>query len=130
MNVLLDTCAILWAVADPDKLSDSAREVLTNEATRVCVSPISAAEIARGVERDRIKLDRHWRPWFRHFLTENGWELVPIDLRIVEEAYSLPGDFHQDPADRIIVATARVHTLHIVTGDRRILDYPFVECCR
>jgi PIN domain nuclease of toxin-antitoxin system len=130
MNVLLDTCAIRWAVAEPDRLTDSARTALLKESTRVCVSPISSAELACGVERGRIKLDRHWRLWFRHFLAENGWEILPIDLRIMEEAYSLPGEFHPDPVDRIIVASARVHSLHVATGDSRIRKYPVGECCR
>jgi PIN domain nuclease of toxin-antitoxin system len=57
----------------------------------------------------------------------NGWTVVTIDLIIIQEAYSLPGDFHDDPADRIIVATARSGEFHIVTSDRKILDYPYVK---
>lgn len=57
----------------------------------------------------------------------NGWEIMPIDLDIIEEAFSLPGEFHADPADRIIVATARRHALVTVTADKKILDYPHVN---
>ena len=127
MRVLLDTCAVLWAVSAPDKLSQMARQVLSAEETEPWVSAISSAEIAGACERGQIELDTHWKTWFRKYLQLNQWMCLPIDLAIVEEAYSLPPPFHQDPADRIIVATARIHRLHMVTADRRNLEYPHVE---
>jgi len=57
----------------------------------------------------------------------NGWTCIPIDLPVMQEAYSLPEPFHSDPADRIIVATARVHRCRVVTGDPKILNYPHVQ---
>lgn len=127
MRFILDTCAILWVVANPDKLTSHTRELLSLDSSEVYVSPISAAEIACGVERKRIELDRHWKVWFRYFINQNGWEVAPINLSVTEEAYSLPEDFHQDPADRLIVATARLNALTVVTGDQKILDYPHVD---
>ena len=127
MKVLLDTCAILWAISAPQRLSSQAREILENSATEPFVSTISSAEIACACERGRIELDRHWKTWFRHYLGLNQWECLSIDLAIMEEAYSLPPPFHADPADRIVVATARIHGLCVLTADRRILDYPHVE---
>ena len=53
--------------------------------------------------------------------------MVSVDLPIIEESYSLPEDFHPDPVDRILVATARLHTAALITGDKKILDYPHVE---
>lgn len=127
MDVLLDTCAVLWAVSSPEVLSERARAVLQDPDTRPCVSPVSVAEIACGCERGRIELDRHWKTWFRHYLSVNEWACLPMDLEVVEEAYSLPAPFHADPADRLIVAAARIHGLAVVTGDRKILEYPHVE---
>jgi PIN domain nuclease of toxin-antitoxin system len=127
VRVLLDTCAVVWAVAEPALLSTRAREVLTAADTQACVSPISCAEIACAVERGRLQLDRHWRSWFREFVRRNEWEVVDISLPIAEEAYSLPEPFHRDPADRILVATARTLRCPLMTGDRKILDYPHVE---
>ena len=127
MNVLLDTCAILWAVSAPERLSPHARRILEDSATEVFVSTISSAEIACACERDRIELDRHWKTWFRHYLGLNQWECRSIDLAVMEEAYSLSPPFHPDPADRIVVATARIHGLCVLTADRRILDYPHVD---
>lgn len=129
MNLLLDTCAVLWAVGDPDRLSAVAREALVAEGNTVAVCAISCAEIACGVERGRIELDQHWKTWFRRYVDLNGWTCESADLQVMEEAYSLPPSFHADPADRVIVATARIRGMAVVTGDRRILDYPHVEHC-
>lgn len=127
MRVLLDTCAILWAVGAPQRLSARARAVLKEPETEVFVLAISAAEIACACERRRIALDRHWKAWFRHYVQHNQWECLSIDLAIVEEAYSLPPPFHPDPVDRLLVATARLQGLGLVTGDEKMLEYPHVE---
>jgi len=127
MTVLLDTCTILWAVSDPDRLSPSAFQAISDQHTQILVSAISSAEIACACEHGRIVLDRHWKTWFRDYLDLNDWTCLPIALDVIEEAYSLPPPFHADPADRIIVGTARIEKIPIITGDRRILDYPHVN---
>ena len=127
MRLLLDTCAVIWAVSEPEKLSDNGKRSLSDPEAEVFVSVITCAEIACAVERGRIEIDRHWKSWFRNYTELNGWQIVLIDLGVMEEAYSLPEYSHRDPADRIIVATARKFQLQIVTADRRMLDYPHVE---
>jgi PIN domain nuclease of toxin-antitoxin system len=127
MKVVLDTCALIWAIAEPERLSPTAKTVLTETDTEIYVSPISCAEVACAADRGKIKLDRHWRSWFRHYVEQNGWYVYDIDLSIIEEAYSLPGMFHRDPADRIIVATARRLFSPIVTADKKIIEYPHVD---
>jgi PIN domain nuclease of toxin-antitoxin system len=127
MRILLDTCAILWSILEPEHLGKEAAEILTAETTEVVVSSISCAEIACGVERSRIALDRHWKLWFRHFTRLNGWQVLDIGPSQVEEAYSLPDYTHRDPADRIIVATARLLQCPIVTADSRMRGYPHVQ---
>ena len=127
MKVILDTCALIWAVAEPERLTPSVKNVLTLTDTEIYISPISCAEVACAADRGIIKLDRHWRIWFRHYVEKNGWYMYDINLSIIEEAYSLPGMFHRDPADRIIVATARRLLCPIVTADKKIIEYPHVE---
>lgn len=127
MKLLLDTCAIIWAVSEPADLSAPAANALESVDSRVFVSPISCAEVACLAERDRIRVTPHWRTWFDRAVADNGWMVLDIDLETVQEAYALPGVFHRDPADRLIVATARVKGLHVVTADKRILDYPHVR---
>ena len=65
--------------------------------------------------------------WFEIALAQLGIILISITPKIVVEAQTLPGDFHKDPADRIIVATARVLDTSLVTVDRKILNYSFVK---
>ena len=127
MNILLDTCAVIWAISDPSSLSKRGRRLLEASESKIHVSPISAAEIACAVERGRIQLDWHWRKWFRYYVELNDWQIVDIDLDIIEEAYSLPDAFHADPADRILAATSRTKSLIFLTADKKILSYPHVK---
>ncbi len=126
MNLLLDTCAILFLAIDDPCVRDSTRRSI-REAERIFVSPISSAELACLQERGRIKLPVHWKPWFREAIETNGWGIKPISLKIMEEAYSLPGSFHADPADRILTATARLEDLVLLSTDRKLLDYPHLQ---
>ena len=88
MTVVLDTCAVIWAISGHAQLPDQATRLLEAEETEVCVSAISCAEIAGAAERGRIEIDRHWRLWFRHYVELNGWTVLPIELESVEEAYA------------------------------------------
>jgi PIN domain nuclease of toxin-antitoxin system len=126
MDILLDTCAVVWAAAMPSRLTARARKLLESDDSSIHVSAIAGAEIACAVERGRLALDEHWRRWLHRVLDANGWECLPFGLDVIEEAYSLPGSFHQDPADRILVATARLGRMTIITADAQILEYPHV----
>lgn len=123
---LLDTHVIIWSELEPNKLSGPIKEALTSPAANFCVSATSIAEIACAVERGKLSLARHWKTWFREALEANGWTCLPVTLDIMEEAYSLPGEFHPDPGDRVLVATARVERLTLLTADAKILAYPHV----
>ena len=126
MDELLDTCCLIWAVSEPRSLTNAVVELLEAEDTHVHVSCICCAEIACLAERQRIHLDRHWRLWFDHYVALNGWQVLDVSLDVIQEAWSLPGEFHQDPADRVLVGTARLNRQTLVTGDRKILNYPHV----
>lgn len=127
MKLLLDTCALLHFSLDPDRLSPEAIYRITEPNTEVWCSPISIGELACLQERGRIEITGHWKTWFRTLLQTNGWNLLPITGEIVEEAWSLLEPIHRDPADRILIASARVHRMILITTDRLILDYPHVE---
>lgn len=127
MKILLDTCAIIWSVAMPERLSTQATALLKESDTEVFVSPISCAELACLQDRGRIELDCHWKIWFDRYVQMNEWQLIDISLEIIQDAFSLPSPFHADPADRIITATARTHGLSLATGDKKLIDYPFLD---
>jgi PIN domain nuclease of toxin-antitoxin system len=127
MNIILDTCVIIWTVSNPEKLTADARSILLDHDTRIFISPISCVEIACLAESGEISTVPHWRTWFDNAIADNGWSVLDIDLEIIQEAFSLPGDFHSDPADRFITATARINHMPILTADKKILDYPHVQ---
>lgn len=127
MKYLLDTCALIWLVGDPAKISETTQAKLIDPAALVAVSSISIPELACAAESGRVVFNRHWKRWFRDSTENNGWEVLPVTQEIAEEAYSLPEPFHRDPADRMLVATARVLNYTLVTGDKKILQYPHVE---
>ena len=127
MGILLDTCAVLWSGLETGKLSPKAKQALQAGDERIAVNAVSAAEIACLQIRNRLVLPSHWKTWFRSAIDHNGWTVLPIELAIIEEAYSLPGEFHDDPVDRILVATARLKDLTLITSDQKILAYPHVK---
>lgn len=124
--LLLDTCAVIHISMGSPVLTQEVISRLQG-ADEVFVSAMSASELACLCQRGRLDLGMHWKPWFRKAVALNGWQVLPLTLEIMEEAYSLPEVFHQDPADRMLVATARKHNLTLLTTDRKILEYPHVD---
>lgn len=127
MSLLLDTCALLHVAAAPERFSERARHTLVDPTVEVFVSPLVAGELARLQGEGRLELPLHWKVWLRTRMEENGWNEAPLDLEIVEEAWSLPEPAPADPVDRILVATARRQRLTLVTLDPRLLAYPHVD---
>ncbi|MEO0015201.1 MAG: hypothetical protein RLZZ535_3590 [Cyanobacteriota bacterium] len=126
--IVLDTHIFVWWNQNDFKLTNYHREVIEREREYgLGISTISLIEIARLVSVSRIILPLPIQEWFEIALSQEGVILITITPEIAVETQSLPGDFHKDPADRIIVATARVSDSPIVTVDRKILDYSFVK---
>ena len=96
MKLILDTCAILWAISKSSELSTKAKNHITDISNEIYVSAISCAEIACLSDRNRIELDIHWKLWFRKYVVDlNNWKVFGVDLQIMAEAYSLPGEVHK-----------------------------------
>ena len=127
MNLLLDTCAFIWAISDPDKIPSGVQKILIDPSSVIWFSPITCAEIACLVERKRITLRMHWKTWFDMYTKQNEWSAADINVPIIQDAFSLPGTFHADPADRIMAATARIHDMTLITADPKLIEYPFVK---
>lgn len=125
-GILLDTCALIWLANEPELLTPPQQKALISSSD-IAISSISGTEIAYLQETGRLELDRHWKHWFDHFTTSNNIRILDVSYDMLTEAFSLPAPFHRDPCDRIIVGTARHLSLEIITGDRKINDYPFVD---
>ena len=126
--IVLDTHIWVWWVHGDPSLSASARALIdSSEQTGIAVSAISCWEIAKLVERGRLALPCPVFDWLQQALAYPGVRLVELSPRICAESTQLPGTFHRDPADQIIVATARVLDAPLITADAKILAYPHVK---
>nr|WP_306441266.1 type II toxin-antitoxin system VapC family toxin [Methyloversatilis sp. XJ19-13] len=94
---------------------------------QILVSSMSAWELAMLVERGRVALSMDVASWLDTLSRIDAVQMVPVDSEIAVKSVQLPGDFHKDPADRIIVATARKFAAPLVSADEKIRSYPHVR---
>ena len=123
--LLLDTHAWLWLVQGERQFSTAvlARIEQAAEQARLRVSAMSVWEVAMLEAKGRIVLSLDCHTWVRRALAVPGLGLATLEPDILIDSSRLPGDFHGDPADRIIVATARRLGACLLTRDRKLLDY-------
>jgi PIN domain nuclease of toxin-antitoxin system len=120
--VLLDTHVWIWfREGNPTIEKDAAWIERMAHTGNVLISPISCWEVAQLCSKGRIALQLPCQLWVDTAL--KGARLAPLSPAIAVEANYLPGEFHPDPADRILVATARLMDATLVTRDARILNY-------
>lgn len=133
-NLLLDTHIFLWLLAGSDQLSEKARQSIekcTNNEGQIMISAISIWEIGMLSQKGRIVLKEPALQWVQEALKAPYVKLAPLLPEIAIESCDLPGEFHGDPADRIIVATSRVLNAPLLTKDERIHLYAkdgYLEC--
>ncbi|MCT7958492.1 type II toxin-antitoxin system VapC family toxin [Laspinema palackyanum] len=121
--IILDTHIWIWWVDEHPKLSRQNRELIeANQASGLGVSIISCWEIAKLVEKNRLTFECPLEEWLELALDYPGVQLLQLSLPIILESTRLSG-FHADPSDQIIVATARVSGLSLLTQDQKILNY-------
>jgi PIN domain nuclease of toxin-antitoxin system len=127
--IVLDTHALLWWADNSSELGRKARAAIESERDggQILVSAISAWEIAALAQRERIVLTMDPASWFATLVRIDSVRIVPVDVEIGIKAVGLPGEFHKDPADRIIVATARKFSAPLATKDEKIRAYPHVK---
>ena len=128
MKYLLDTHVWIWAMDDPESLPAGVRAKLFESANLPFgVSAISVWEASRKESLGKLRLSCPIRQWFAAAIREPFVELQPLSVDVAHESNHLPGEFHRDPADQIIVATARLQRLTLITADQRILAYSHVR---
>ncbi len=126
--ILLDTHIWIWWVHGDSALPIEVEASVEMHAEEgLAVSAISCWEVAKLVERRRLELPLDLHQWLEMALTGSRVSLLPLSPEIAAASTMLPGEFHRDPADQIIVATSRVHNLPLVTCDSRIRSYPHVR---
>ncbi len=127
--IVLDTHALVWWVTGDPALSKKARAEIEREQAGgdIIISSISAWEIAMLVERERLLLSMDVGSWLATVAEIDSVRFFPVDVEIAVKSIDLPGEFHKDPADRMIVATARRLAASLVTKDDKIRAYAHVK---
>jgi len=127
VRLLLDTHVWLWAATQAAALGRKTRAALVDQKNERLVSATSVLEIARLSAGGQIILSISTQRWIDESTKDLMLGHLAVTTDVAIEAYSLPIPFHRDPADRLLVATARIHSLVLVTADERILGYHSVR---
>lgn len=129
MKYLLDTHTWVWWNMAAEKLSDTVVRLVqeTEGYDELLISAISFWEFSKLLEKKRIGINCDPLAWLHEALLLPKLRILPLTLNITYLSTVLPHPFHNDPADQIIVASARVEGAIILTKDTRILGYEHVE---
>lgn len=125
-GLLLDTHAWIWyaeGTADRFSLRDIARIDEAREQSRLCVSAVSVWEIGMLHNKRRLTLSAALDAWVERAARLPGFRLLPLSADCALESTRLPGSIHGDPADRFLVAIARIVGLGLMTRDDKIIEY-------
>jgi PIN domain nuclease of toxin-antitoxin system len=126
--ILLDTHTWWWALSEPENLSPLAQQQIEQTPFgHHCIASISLWEFAMMAQRGRIQLTISPQEWLDYALQNARTRVLPLSAEIALDSCNLPGEFHKDPADRLIVATARSYDIVLLTKDQKIRDYEHVK---
>lgn len=124
MRYLLDTHTWIWWNARPQALSKQVSSIIINlDYEELLLSAISVWEFSKLLEKGRLTLSCDGLIWIQEALDMPRLKVVPLTPEISFHSTQLPQPFHDDPADQIIVATARIENATILTCDRSIRSY-------
>jgi PIN domain nuclease of toxin-antitoxin system len=125
--IILDTHIWIWWADNNPRLTQQHREWIQQyQSQGLGVSMISCWEVAKLVENNRLALSLAVDEWLTAALAYPGVQLLNLTIPIIVESTNLTG-FHRDPADQLIVATARIYGCPLLTADSKILAYPDVQ---
>jgi PIN domain nuclease of toxin-antitoxin system len=128
MTHLLDTNAWLRVIARPDELAAAVRALMSQRGILPFgLSAISIWEVTLKVRKGKLDLLPTTERWLQTALNRSVVQVLPIDAAVARLANELPGTFHEDPADRLIAATALHFNLEIITSDVNIRSYNAVR---
>jgi PIN domain nuclease of toxin-antitoxin system len=123
MKLLLDTHIWIWSYLAPHKISSEVTRELTNPGNDRFLPAVSVWEASVLLERKRIQFKRDFGEWFLESKDELSLNEVPVSWAVAHELrFAMPG--YRDPADRFLVATAKVHDFTLVTADERLMKIP------
>jgi len=128
MKYLLDTNIWIWMVEGHQNIPPSILSILLEPGNYpFYISAISVWEVAKKVSIDKLTLSIPVRDWLVQATRKPFIEIIPLSVDIALESTILPGAFHKDPADQIIVASTRQNNMTLLTTDRLIIAYQHVK---
>lgn len=128
MKYLLDTNIWIRMVENPDLVPAQISPIILDVNNYpFYLSAISPWEVAKKVSLNKLNLSIPIRDWLAKAARKPFIEILPLSISISLESTILPGTFHKDPADQIIVASSRRHNMVLLTTDQKIIDYPHVR---
>jgi PIN domain nuclease of toxin-antitoxin system len=129
MKYMLDTHTWIWWHMNPQKLSQKVKRIVgnTDRYDEILLSAISPWEFSKLLEKKKIGISCDPEDWINSALDMPKFRLIPLSPVLAYRSTVLPQPFHSDPADQIIVATAREENATILTKDERILTYKNVR---
>jgi PIN domain nuclease of toxin-antitoxin system len=123
VRLLLDTHIWIWNYTAPEKLTSEVARELMNPHHQRFLSPVSIWEVAILLEKKRVNLREDFGEWFKRSVEDLSLLEAPLHWEVAHELrFTLLG--HRDPADRFLVATAKVYDMTLVTADERLLNVP------
>ena len=128
LKYILDTIVWLLMVEKAGSTSPAIYRILhSSDNYPFGLSAISAWEIAQKVSLGKLSISLPIRDWMAKAIRKPFVKIIPLDIDIALESTQLPGSFHNDPADQIIVTSARVNNLTLLAIDQKIKEYPNVK---
>lgn len=128
--IVIDTHIMVWWVSGDKSLSRAAAKAIKDtlaQGSEVIISSISAWEVSMLIAKGRLVLSMDVESWLDEVAQIDGVRFMPVDNEIGIKSTMMPGEFHKDPADRMIVATARKLAVPLVTADEKIIEYEHVK---
>ena len=127
--IVLDTHTWVWWLTAPERLSRKTQKLIEHSLAQaeVRISSISVWEITMLVSRGRLSFTVDFPSWLNVATSVPGVRFYPVDNSVAYQAVNLPGNFHADPADRMIVATALALDATLISGDQKIQNYSYVK---
>jgi PIN domain nuclease of toxin-antitoxin system len=125
--MILDTCALLWLTSGGKQLSRKTLQRI-DRSSEIYLSAVSGFEIQIKVNRGNLKLPDPPEEWLKKVLQHHRISVIPADLDICMRSAGL-SRIHDDPCDRLIIATALIHELEVVTRDERFAQYGVSVLC-
>ncbi len=126
MNLLLDTHIWIWNELEPWKITSEINRELASPDNQLWLSPVSVWETVVLIEKRRISLKQDFRQWVDESVTALQLQEAALTWEVAHELrFTVLG--HRDPADRFLVATAKVYDLTLITSDERLLSVPGLQ---